>query len=184
VKINKIILSESQLEIAHEIAYQRATHSVKQGFKYHHSRDSSLDARIEKDFTGTKGELAFSSLSGLPWDNRFATKASEISHGDFTDTKSGVIYEIKSTKYRRGQLQIRKKYKKYTDFAYVLAIVGDKEVWFPGWRYGHEVITPKYWRTRGDGGYPPIWEDCWSIPQGDLTPLFDINLEILNVPQH
>lgn len=71
--------------------------------------------------------------------------------------------DVKATHLKTGQLLVRMKDNPDVD-VYVLAIIGESDVTFPGWAYKNDVCNPDRVSDPGNKGQP-----CYAMPQCDLT---------------
>lgn len=143
--------------------------------RYANNRSAGVsDARVgyggddtDPDYVGMMGEIAFGRVFGLEPDWSVEPRKGGVDY-----QVGGLGIDVKATHWRNGRL-LATHWKTEDDTVYVLAIVNQLDVFFPGWAYACELIRPERKRE--------LIEDkpTYAMNQAELRPM-EIMAEVLN----
>jgi len=145
-QLNEIKLDKHELDLCEYIGKQRS--NIARSNNVFDAKIGNQNG-IEADIQGFKAEYAFAK-----WKNIFPDFGLSPRSGSYDGiTNKGARYDIKSTKYKTGNLLSTLKVNPDVD-VYILAYVNDNIVCFIGWAYKSELIKNENIKDLGHGkGY-------------------------------
>lgn len=140
-----IELTQAEMDMCIVLAAQRNMVARGNGVK---DRQMGKQSAFDTDYIGMVGEFAFCKMFNI-----FPDLAASPRSGSCDCTYKGYRIDVKTTTYKTGQLLATLKENHDVD-RYVLAIVDDKTVVFPGWASKEDLIREENIRDLGHGsGY-------------------------------
>ena len=148
-----VYLTEQETKYADQVGQWRWTEALRQGCHDSHGLQSDSPA---EHLLGTRGELAFSKVSGLPWDGSVNT---------FKSKPDVACFEVRTRSKPWHELIVRDDDFSSRDFA-LMCLQKDGGYAFHGWIPGYSAKQERYRASHGGR------ESAYFVPQTALVGLW------------